>query len=62
VPNGDVIVEAEGHSDFFIVQTLLRYRGNAELLWPDDLREKMVQEVRTMDALYRKPVADGEEA
>ncbi len=27
LPSGDVIIEAEGRSDFFIIQTLLRYRG-----------------------------------
>jgi predicted DNA-binding transcriptional regulator YafY len=52
LPTGDVIIEAEGRSDFFIVQTLLRYRANAELLWPDDLREKMVQEVRKLAGMY----------
>ncbi len=52
MPNGDVIIEAEGRSDFFIVQSLLRYRNNAQLLWPDDLREKMVQEVRKLAAVY----------
>jgi hypothetical protein len=62
LPNGDVVIEAEGRSDFFIVQMLLRYRGNAELLEPAWLREKMIEEVRSMDALYRKPVSDGEEA
>jgi len=52
LPNGDIVIEAEGRSDFFIVQTLLRYRGNAELLWPDDLREQMVREVRRLAAVY----------
>jgi predicted DNA-binding transcriptional regulator YafY len=52
LPNGDVIVEAEGRGDFFIVQTLLRYRGNAELLHPEWLREKMIEEVRNLGAVY----------
>jgi predicted DNA-binding transcriptional regulator YafY len=52
LPNGDVIIEAEGRSDFFIVQTLLRYRGNAELLEPAWLREKMIAEVRRLAAVY----------
>lgn len=52
LPNGDVIIEAEGRSDFFIVQTLLRYRGNAELLEPAWLREKMVEEVRKLARVY----------
>lgn len=58
--NGDVIVEAEGRSDFFIVQTLLRYRGNAELLWPDWLRAKMAAEVRQLGALYASDLGGGE--
>ncbi|MFL5807585.1 MAG: helix-turn-helix transcriptional regulator [Roseiflexaceae bacterium] len=53
LPNGDVIIEAEGRSDFFIVQTLLRYRANAELLEPAELREKMAEEVRGLAAVYR---------
>jgi predicted DNA-binding transcriptional regulator YafY len=52
LPNGDAIVEAEGRSDFFIVQALLRYRGNAELLEPEWLREKMIEEVRRLAAVY----------
>ncbi len=54
--NGDVIIEAEGRSDFFIIQTLLRYRSNAELLSPPELRARMVEEVRKLAELYN----DGE--
>jgi predicted DNA-binding transcriptional regulator YafY len=50
--NGDLIVEAQGRSDFFIVQTLLRYRANAELLDPPWLRAKMAEEVGRLAALY----------
>ncbi len=50
--DGSVIVEAEGRSDFFIIQTLLRYRANAELLEPDWLRERMAAEIREMLGLY----------
>jgi predicted DNA-binding transcriptional regulator YafY len=50
--NGDAIVEAEGRSDFFIVQTLLRYRANAELLWPAWLRAQMAAEVQGLMAVY----------
>jgi predicted DNA-binding transcriptional regulator YafY len=53
LPNGDVIVEAHGRSDFFIVRTLLKYAGSAELLWPEELREKMAEEVRGLAAMYR---------
>jgi predicted DNA-binding transcriptional regulator YafY len=52
LPNGDVIIEAEGRSDFFIIQALLRYRGNAELLEPAWLRAKMAEEVRRLAAVY----------
>ncbi|NJN19605.1 MAG: WYL domain-containing protein [Oscillochloris sp.] len=51
--NGDMIVEAQGRSDFFIIQTLLRYRGNAELLAPDSLRAKMAEEVQKLADLYK---------
>lgn len=50
--NGDLIVEAQGRSDFFIIQTLLRYRANAELLEPPWLRERMAEEVCRLAALY----------
>jgi predicted DNA-binding transcriptional regulator YafY len=50
--DGSVIIEAEGRSDFFIIQTLLRYRANAELLEPDWLRERMAAEIRAMLNLY----------
>ena len=55
LPDGAVIVEAAGRSDFFIIQTLLRYRGNAELLDPPWLRAKLAEEVRALAALYNKP-------
>ena len=51
--NGDVIVEAQGRSDFFIIQTLLRYRANAELLDPPWLRAKMAEEVRRIAEIYQ---------
>jgi Predicted transcriptional regulator len=50
--NGDAIIEAKGRSDFFIIQTLLRYRSNAELLEPAWLREKMKEEVRKLNEIY----------
>lgn len=52
LPNGDVIVEALGRSDFFVIQTLLRYRSNAELLAPEWLRAKLAEEVRRLAELY----------
>jgi predicted DNA-binding transcriptional regulator YafY len=53
LPNGDVIVEAQGRSDFFIIQTLLRYRANAELLEPAWLRERMREEVARLARLFQ---------
>jgi predicted DNA-binding transcriptional regulator YafY len=50
--NGDVIIEAEGRSDFFVIQTLLRYRSNAELLGPPELRAMMAEEVSRLARLY----------
>lgn len=50
--NGDAIIEADGRSDFFVVRTLLKYAGNAEILEPAWLREKMREEVRKIAALY----------
>ncbi|MBX0326133.1 WYL domain-containing protein [Oscillochloris sp. ZM17-4] len=52
LPGGDVIIEAEGRSDFFIIQALLRYRSNAELLGPPELRARMAEEVRRLTELY----------
>lgn len=58
LPNGDVVIEAEGRSDFFIIQTLLRYRSNAELLAPDWLRAQMAKEVRKLAGVYGVSTAD----
>lgn len=54
LPNGDVIIEAQGRSDFFIRRTLLKYAGNAELLWPEWLRKQIVREVEEIAKLYRE--------
>lgn len=51
--NGDVIIEAQGRSDFFIIQTLLRYRANAEVLEPPELRAKMVEEIERLWRVYQ---------
>jgi predicted DNA-binding transcriptional regulator YafY len=61
LPNGDVIIEAAGRSDFFIVRTLLRYAGNAELLEPVWLREQMAEEVRKLALLYDEPAQRDED-
>ncbi|MCU0493656.1 MAG: WYL domain-containing protein [Chloroflexaceae bacterium] len=53
LPNGDVIIEAEGRNEFFIVQMLLRYRNKAELLWPESLRQQMGAVVTQLAELYR---------
>lgn len=52
LPNGDVIIEALGRNDFFIRRTLLKYAGNAELLDPPWLREKMREDVAALCGLY----------
>jgi|SRR5579859_2185788 len=52
LPNGDVVIEAEGRNDFFIVRALLRYAGNAELLDPPELRQAMVKELRSLQSCY----------
>jgi predicted DNA-binding transcriptional regulator YafY len=52
LPNGDVIIEAQGRSDFFIRRTLLKYAGNAEVLWPEWLRAQMAAEVRGLAEMY----------
>jgi predicted DNA-binding transcriptional regulator YafY len=52
LPSGDVIIEAEGRSEFFIRRTLLRYAGNAELLEPAWLREQMAADVAALTRLY----------
>lgn len=52
LPNGDVIIEAEGRSGFFIRRTLLKYAGNAELLDPEWLRVEMAREVAALARLY----------
>lgn len=52
LPNGDVIIEAEGRSDFFIRRMLLKYASNAELLEPEWLRELIRQEVAGLVQVY----------
>lgn len=52
LPNGDVVIEAEGWNAFFIVRRLLRYAGNAELLEPQILRQQMVEEIRRLQNCY----------
>jgi predicted DNA-binding transcriptional regulator YafY len=54
LPNGDVIIEAKGRSDFFILRTLLKYADHAELLEPEWLRTKMINEVERMYRLYKR--------
>ncbi len=50
--DGDAYVDAEGYSDFRILQDLLRYGEQAELLEPLDLRAKMRAVVRQMWGMY----------
>jgi predicted DNA-binding transcriptional regulator YafY len=53
LPNGDIIIEAQGRSDFFIRRMLLKYAGGAELLSPDWLRAQMAREVAALYELYQ---------
>ena len=50
--DGSVIVYAEGHSEFRIIQKMLRYGEQAEIIDPPHLREKMRQIVKAMSDLY----------
>lgn len=50
-PDG-VVIEAKGRSEFFIIQTLLRYRSHAEVLEPPALRRRMMEEVRQLAQRY----------
>lgn len=50
-PDG-VVIEAKGRSEFFIIQTLLRYRSYAEILHPPGLRQQMMEEVRRLAQVY----------
>lgn len=52
--DGSAIIQAEGYSAFRIIQELLRYGEQAELLGPPDLRVRMEQVVDAMGTLYRK--------
>lgn len=50
--DGSVIVQAEGYSEFRIIQDMLRYGEQAEIIDPPYLREKMAQVVQTMSVIY----------
>ena len=52
--DGDPVVSAEGYSEFRILQDLMRYRDQAELLEPPDLRQKMREVVRKMWEMYEE--------
>jgi len=47
-----VIVHAEGYSEFRIIQEMLRYGEQAEIIDPPHLREKMTQVAQAMSLLY----------
>lgn len=51
-PDGSALVHAEGHSAFRIIQELLRYGEQAELLEPEWLRLEMARTIERMAALY----------
>jgi predicted DNA-binding transcriptional regulator YafY len=50
--DGSVIIHAEGYSEFRIVQELLRYGEQAELLGPPSLRRRMAAVARAMAQRY----------
>lgn len=52
-PNGDVVIEAQGRSAFFIRRLLLKYADNAEVLEPAELRAQMIEEVRRIMRMYQ---------
>lgn len=52
--DGDAIIEAEGYSEFRILQDLLRYGEQAELLEPSALRGQMREVLKKMWGMYEK--------
>ena len=50
--DGSVIVRAEGYSEFRIIQDMLRYGEQAEIIDPSYLRKKMAQVVQAMSVIY----------
>ena len=52
--DGSAIIQAEDYSEFRIIQKVLRYGEQAELIDPHHLREKMKQVVKAMSVLYEK--------
>jgi predicted DNA-binding transcriptional regulator YafY len=51
--DGSAIIHAKGYSEFRIIQDLLRYGEQAELIQPPGLRARMTQVVQAMSAIYR---------
>ena len=50
--DGSAIIQAEGYSEFRIIQNMLRYGEQAEIIHPPYLRERMKQVVEAMSVLY----------
>ncbi|WP_029215468.1 helix-turn-helix transcriptional regulator [Kallotenue papyrolyticum] len=50
--DGAVVIEARARSEFWVIQTLLRYRAHAELLWPPELRARMIAEITLLAERY----------
>jgi predicted DNA-binding transcriptional regulator YafY len=50
--DGSVIIQAEGYSEFRIIQDMLRYGEQAEIIDPPHLRGKMAQVVQAMSVIY----------
>lgn len=51
--DGSAMIQAEGYSDFRIIQELLRYGEQAELMGPQELRKHISEVVQAMSALYK---------
>jgi predicted DNA-binding transcriptional regulator YafY len=51
--DGSAIVQAEDYSEFRIIQKMLRYGEQAEIIDPPHLREKMNQVVQAMSVRYK---------
>ena len=55
-PDGSLIINAKGRSDFFIIRMLLKYGAGAELLEPAWLRQQMRLEIEQLAKRYEGEV------
>jgi predicted DNA-binding transcriptional regulator YafY len=52
--DGSLLITAQHYADFWIIQEVLRYGGQAEITSPGWLRKKMRETVEAMKGLYDK--------